>query len=70
MNDSILLCRDIEIIHRLTLLWQMLSLILETALHEANDQIIYAGLKDDFDSGRPEKNLNSFYLSLFVNLKT
>ena len=55
MNDSILLCRDIEIIHRLTLLWQMLSLILETALHEANDQIIYAGLKDDFDSGRPEK---------------
>ena len=48
----------------------MLSLILKTALHEANDQIIYAGLKDDFDSGRPEKNLNSFYLSLFVNLKT
>ena len=48
----------------------LLSLILETALHEANDQIIYAGLKDDFDSGRPEKNLNSFYLSLFVNLRT
>ena len=46
MNDSILLCRDIEIIHRLTLLWQMLSLILETSLHEANDQIIYADLKD------------------------